>query len=75
MATMWDGQIWLRNSKTLTLAVGDANKTARSAQGSRENSVAARAFSVLIESEPKALSFVLPRFLYANRYPLRSKTP
>jgi hypothetical protein len=30
--------------------------------------------SVLTESEPNALSFVLTRFLHANRYPLRSKT-
>jgi hypothetical protein len=34
----------------------------------------ARAFSVPIESERRALLFVLTRFLDANRYPLRSKT-
>jgi len=33
-----------------------------------------RAFSVLMESEPRLWFFVLTRFLHANRYPLRSKT-
>jgi hypothetical protein len=33
-----------------------------------------RAFSVLIESEPKVWILVSTRFLHANRYPLRSKT-
>jgi hypothetical protein len=35
----------------------------------------ARAFPVLIQSEPEMLQlFVLTRFLQANRYPLRLKT-
>jgi hypothetical protein len=35
---------------------------------------AVRAFSVLIESEPRLWFFGLTRFLHANRYPLRLKT-
>jgi hypothetical protein len=33
-----------------------------------------RAFSFLMESEAGLYDFDLTRFLYANRYPLRSKT-